>query len=429
MQRSVRRLVPIALLATALGASSAWLNAAPAAQTSAAAVPALTVGAERPVTAGLRPGNTQFEPSVAFSGNVFYVVWSEASTAGGPTQIYGARVSKSGTVLDPGGVQLSTTSSEHAHPRVAGGNGRFLVVWEEQPEGTFTDLGAALVNGSGAVLKQWGINRTDNDQFRPHVAWNGQLFMVTWVDHPDVEEGDIYAARVTSNGLTLDGCSSDGCINGDNPGISLGNGPGNQLQPAIAGAPDFFVVIWQEQATATPDLHAGRIALNADLFDPTSFNVSSSPGTQGDPALARNGAAMLVAWVDDRSGTSSDIFSTRIKPTNNVFTPPPAPLPPNGRVVSNGTGDQTQPTVVRRGDGWVVVWTDDRSGTDDVRASRVARDGTVLDAAGVTVAGTVRDENFAAAADGGSAQLVAYERDVTAPPSNGVDRVFFRLLT
>lgn len=416
-----RRVVPIAVLAAALAVSSAWLDAAPAAQT-ATVPPALVVSAEHAVTAGVRTGNAQFEPAVAYNGTVFYVVWTEAD------QIYGARVSKSGTVLDPGGVRLSLSTSAHAHPRVAGGNGRFLVVWEEQPEGTYTDLGAALVNGSGAVVRRWGINLTDNDQSRPDVTWNGKLFMVTWVDHPDVVEGDIYAARVTWNGVTLDGCSSDGCSNGDDPGISLGSGPGDQLQPAIAGGTDFFVVVWQENATATPDIHGGRVALNAELLDPTSFPVSSAAGVQSDPALARNGAAMLVAWADGRSGTSSDIFSTRIKPTSNIFIPPPSPLPPNGRAVVSGAGQQTQPTVVRRGDGWVVTWTDDRSGTRDIRASRVARDGSVLDAGGVIVAGSVRDESGSAAADGGTVQLVTYQRNVTAAPYNGENRVFFRLL-
>ena len=386
---------------------------------------AIVIGPERAV-ATARPGNVQSDVDVAWNGNVFLAVWQEG-VAGGQSQIYGARISASGQVLDPGGILLSLSENPHGSPAVAGGNGRFMVAWEERPEGTYTDLGAAIVDSAGTVRQRWGLSRVDNGQSRPDVAWGGQLFLASWEDEPEPEDQDVYGARVLPSGLTLDGCSTDACSNGDDPGIPIGLSAGtDQLTPAVAWTGTFFANVWADQNAATPsDIRTNAVAVNGATFSEEGFVVSDAPGSQTEPAIGRNGGTLLVAWTDTRSG-NPDIRFTRLQP--GTFEYAPTPLPPQGTSLFGGSGMQTQPAVARRGSGFIVSWTDASSGTNNVVAARVGIGGAVLDATRVPVADGPRNQRGSSIADGGTVQLVAYQRDVPASPFDGRDRVFFRVL-
>src|SRR5512141_235878 len=59
----------------------------------------------------------QLQPSVAFDGTRYLVVWLD-QRVGGDKEIYGARVSTSGQVLDPSGVDLSRRDGHQVAPVV-----------------------------------------------------------------------------------------------------------------------------------------------------------------------------------------------------------------------------------------------------------------------------------------------------------------------
>jgi hypothetical protein len=378
-----------------------------------------------------RPGNVQGEVSAAWTNGVFFVVWEEFSPTGG-AQVYGTRVRPDGTVLDRGGILLSTRPDDNnVHPRVAGGAGRFLVVWQIDIEGTFSDLGAAMVTTGGRVTKQWGLSFVDNGQTAPDVAWNGRLFLATWQDEPDPDDEDIYGARVTSDGLTLDGCSSDSCPNGDAPGIPIALGPGDQVRPVVTGTSDMFLVSWTDMTDVSDPSDATvrdtAVAVNGLSLDTTGFDLTAGAGTQTDPAVAWNGATALFAWTN-RAGTASDIHATTMEPGDeqNYF---PVPDQPNGFAVSAAAGDQTTPAVAKRRGSFVAAWTDARAGNRDVYAARVGITGSVLDPAGVRIATGARQQHDPSLASSGPTVLVAYARDVPAAPFGGRDRVYLRIVT
>ena len=77
------------------------------------------------------------------------VVWREPRSSGA---IYGARLSVTGTLLDPLGFAISNAGNDEA-PAVAWGGGNYLVAWRDYSRGLF----ASRVSGSGAVLDPGGI--------------------------------------------------------------------------------------------------------------------------------------------------------------------------------------------------------------------------------------------------------------------------------
>jgi hypothetical protein len=58
-----------------------------------------------------------YAPAVAFDGTNYLVVWQDGR--GTYYDIYGARVSRAGVVLDPGGFAISTATREQRMPAVA----------------------------------------------------------------------------------------------------------------------------------------------------------------------------------------------------------------------------------------------------------------------------------------------------------------------
>ena len=103
-----------------------------------------------------------------------------------PADIYGSRVSATGTVLDPTGIAISTAANYQGTPAVAWNGTDFLVVWQDTRSNPSSyDIYGARVSAAGSVLDPAGIpiSTAANNQIAPAVAWNGTDFLVVWEDY------------------------------------------------------------------------------------------------------------------------------------------------------------------------------------------------------------------------------------------------------
>ena len=96
---------------------------------------------------------SQIKPSVAFDGINFLVVWADGRN--GPADIYGARVSTGGEVIDPEGIPISTAGGTQSYPAVEWSGSRYMVVWSDERRG-WVDIYAARLDTDGTVLEQRG---------------------------------------------------------------------------------------------------------------------------------------------------------------------------------------------------------------------------------------------------------------------------------
>ncbi len=105
-------------------------------------------------------GETGFQrtPSVCFGDTNFLVVWTDER----PGNIYGARVSQTGVVLDPGGIRIALTGSGN-FPSVSFDGNNYLVVWFGENK-----VRGARVNQGGVVLDTVPINIASNYATRWH---------------------------------------------------------------------------------------------------------------------------------------------------------------------------------------------------------------------------------------------------------------------
>ncbi|HEX8438389.1 MAG TPA: hypothetical protein VF697_24985, partial [Archangium sp.] len=271
-------------------------------------------------------------PSVAFDGKVYLVVWRDSRTG----DVFGARVSAGGRVLDPAGIPLNlTTGITGSQPRVAYDGTQFVVVWVSSdgifgahvesdgdvrrhfiigfngeaggPPGiacakklclvAYTVSGddenviaAARVDSNGKVLEKQSLSPGENDAFDPAVAWDGGQFLVVWSDERGGEDTeDIYGARVRKDGTMLDG-----------RGVPLIAAPAGQRRPDVAWTGKHFLVVWEDNRGVEPDIYGARVRGDTRPVEPTGFPIAPHPGTQYAPRLAHDDRESLVVWGDTR---------------------------------------------------------------------------------------------------------------------------------
>src|SRR4030081_3634862 len=128
---------------------------------------------------------SQADPAIAFDGTNYFVVWDDER--GGPADIYGARVSPAGLVLDTDGFPVSVAPNAQGTPSVAFGAGEYFVAWTDSRNNAFTySAYGARVTPAAVLLDPTGIRIVDyTSYFRYYprgVAFDGVHFLVPWQD-------------------------------------------------------------------------------------------------------------------------------------------------------------------------------------------------------------------------------------------------------
>jgi phosphoribosylformylglycinamidine (FGAM) synthase PurS component len=338
--------------------------------------------------------NTQECPFVAFDGTSFLVAWFDTRSTG-YSDVYAARVTPQGTVLDPSGIAVSTAAEYQEAEGVAFDGTNFWVVWNDNRGGSSSDIYAARVTPQGMVLDPSGIpvSTAGGDQYNSAVALGGGNLLVAWEDYRNNPyEPDVYAARVTPAGTVL-----------DPQGILATLAIGWQEYPAVAFDGANFLVSWSNgRSDSTHDVYAARVTPQGAVLDSTVIAISTAPGWHSDPAIAFDGTNCLVTWMDYRNGSYGDIYATRVTPQGTV-------LDPSGIPVTTDSGDQLYPAIAFDGTNYLVTWMDDRSGsTYDIYAARVTPAGTVLDPSGILVSAAADYQMYPAVAFDGANFLVTW---------------------
>jgi len=160
----------------------------------------------------------------------------------------------------------------------------------------------------------------------------------------------------------------------------------HQRHPAVAFGKGVYLIVWQEGFSGLgSDSNIVGLRLKADgtpMGDP--FFVCKAPGPQEAPAVAYCAGGFLVAWSDFRTGPNADVYA-RLLPLD-----PAAKGKQREMLIARGPNGQAHPAVGSNGaDQFLLVWQDFRSGGFSLRATRLspANGGTVLDKDGFEVAG------------------------------------------
>jgi hypothetical protein len=316
----------------------------------------------------------QQDPSVAWSGVTYLVVWDDSR--GGDNDIFGARVTADGTVLDVSGVRLWNTRPPDKgafNPRIDWGDTTYLVTWEVVRTDQDTDILAERVDADGIVLDTGALQIAvaEDFQFDPDVAWGGGLFLVAYDDQAHLDDS-VRGRRVTSDGTVL-----------DDPSIAVGNGG----EPRIGWDGQNFLVAWT-------GIEAARVTAQGMVLDLSGIEITDI--TEGVESLTAvgNGSDSLVLWGTALYSSTSDMLGARVDRDGIL-------LDPDGFLVATQPANATTaPAVAWDGQDYLVAWEDLRDGDPAIYAGRITSHGTPLDGGGIAVATGGDDEDPAVAWDG-----------------------------
>jgi hypothetical protein len=306
----------------------------------------------------------QWYSAVSFDGTNYLVVWRDERTAPAVQDIYGARVTPSGTVLEPTGIPISTAADNQGYPAVCFGGTNYLVVWLDASSGQ--DIYGARVSPGGVVADSAGIHICWGGY--PAVACGSQNYLVAW------SGDDIYGARVSQAGTVL-----------DTAGIPISTAANYQVYPAVSFDGTNFLVVWEDYRnnSDTCDIYGARVTPQGTVLDPGGIRITAAANNQFALAVAFDGTDFLVVWTDERSGFYEyDIYGARVTSSGTV-------LDPTGIPISTAASYQWHPAVSFDGTNFLVAWEDYRSGYYwDIYGARVSRAGTVLDPTGFGISVT-----------------------------------------
>ncbi|MGB3093492.1 MAG: dockerin type I repeat-containing protein, partial [Candidatus Zixiibacteriota bacterium] len=102
----------------------------------------------------------QQNPKVASNGSEFLVVWEDFGMHWPNSDILATRVTSGGSVLDPAGIMVATTEDSEERPSATFNGYNFVVAWKRVPDQT-AELYAARVSSEGAMLDPDGILISD----------------------------------------------------------------------------------------------------------------------------------------------------------------------------------------------------------------------------------------------------------------------------
>ncbi|GIW81376.1 MAG: hypothetical protein KatS3mg105_3183 [Gemmatales bacterium] len=165
-------------------------------------------------TLPLADNRDAYQPAVAFGKDVYLVAWKSGHLAEGDLRkglnyvgdIVGCRVNAAGKPVDAKPFSICAASDLQEWPRIAFGDSVFLVVWHDIRNGKDWDVYAARVTPEGKVLDRNGIlvGGGKHNQAVPDVAWDGKNFQVVWQDFRSGNRYEVYGARVTESGKVLE---------------------------------------------------------------------------------------------------------------------------------------------------------------------------------------------------------------------------------
>ena len=294
---------------------------------------------------------TQRNPAVAAdgSGNVI-VVWSGNGTPSGFVGLYGQRYSSSGATL---GAEFTVSTGHYEyHPDVAAdAAGNFVVVWQDIQDGSSSGVrGQRFDSGGSPVGAQFQVNSTTGGgQGSPSVAISSTGdFVVVW-DGDGPSTTDIFGQRYNSSGTAQ---GSEFLVNTYTTSFQ-------RLPSVAADSAGNFVVTWQEYSYPPRNISARRFSSSGSPLG-AEFKVNTTtPGTQGDPAVAADPAGNFVVVWDSFASEDGSYRSVHGQRYNSAGSA----MGVQFLVNTYTTGHQRRPGVAVDATGnFVVVWT---SGNQD----------------------------------------------------------------
>lgn len=310
----------------------------------------------------------QTDPTITSDGaGGAIITWYDQRS--GNYDVYAQRISATGAVLwTANGVAVCTAASTQFSPRiVSDGAGGAIITWYDFRSGTSFDIYAQRINAAGAV--QWTANGValctlPSTQQYVRIASDGSGgAIISWEDFRNGSFPDVYAQRISGTGVVqwaANGVAISATSLSQREIVMVSDGAGG----AIIG--------WEDDRSGTIDIYAQRVSgAGVGQWTANGIGVCIAPSDQGSPDVIQDGSGgAIFAWDDFRSGTSLDVYAQRVSAAGSVQ------WTGNGVPVTNVANSELQPRLASDGSGGAIVtWLDTRNGLSDIFSQRISAAG------------------------------------------------------
>jgi len=255
---------------------------------------------------------------------------------------------------------------------------------------------------ASAAWAQWATNgvpvcNADYQQYGQRIVQDGpDGAIIVWADGRNGDgNADIYGNRIGTDGTIWAGLG----------GVPICTAIGNQYYAMVISSDTGDVIVaWIDARDGAQRLYAQKVDEGTCVWTPDGIDVCPSAAYLYDARIASDGAGgAIITWNENRHG-SYDVFAQRIDVDGNLV------WGDGGIDVCTYAGEQYYPEITVDGSGGAIIaWWDLRNGQGDIYAQRVDGDGNLLwDADGDTVCteGSEQKNPRLVAASGGGAFVV-----------------------
>jgi hypothetical protein len=247
-----------------------------------------------------------------------FITWCD--NRAGNYDIYTQRVGSSGAVQwTTNGVATCTMATDQIKPDICSdGADGVIITWYDYRSTTDYNIYAQRQGPSGAII--WVVdgvvmnNNVAYNQIDPKIVNDGMGgAIISWTDYRTGTTADIYAQRVNSTGAVQ--WTATGII------ICTASGDQIKSQLVSDGNSGAYIT-WEDHRNAgNSDIYAQRIASNATItWSANGLGICTFGNDQLNPMIVSNSnAGAIVVWQDYRSGNNFDIYMNGFN-TSGIYT-------------------------------------------------------------------------------------------------------------
>jgi len=233
-----------------------------------------------------------YSPEVSFDGTNYLVSWIDVRN--GHSDVFGRRVTTGGDVLDPPeGIAIAVDStSEQVVVQVSGAGNNLVVYRIARANGDSLDLFGARVTPAGQVLDSLGLPIACNgldQEYDAGAAFDGVDYLVAWRCTDPASRQVIRCARFSPDLVPL-----------DSQPVDLTISTGTLSGPSVAFDGTKYIVIWTDSPTSAERRLQGATVTPDGVLGET-LTLAASPDLFGKPAVASDRTGHTLAafgsWV------------------------------------------------------------------------------------------------------------------------------------
>jgi hypothetical protein len=281
-----------------------------------------------------------YNPSVKVSGPDVHVVWMDYRD--GNSEIYYKSSSNGGFSWGPD-IRLSNGSGVSENPRITVTGAVIHVAWHDHRNGNYEIYYKA--SGDGGVTWSPDARLTNNSgaSQSPAISVSGPDVHLVWKDNRD-GNFEIYYKSSSNGGFSW------------GPDIRLTVNNAESQSPSISTTGDILHVTWQDTRDGNFEIYYKASGDRGVNWSP-DVRFTNDIGLSISSSVYVSGPYVHAVWSDNRNGNNEIYYRFS---ANGGFT-----WGAETRLTSSA-GSSEYPTVYASDMKVHVVWTDDRSGNDEI---------------------------------------------------------------